>query len=462
MNQDASNNDRDRIQSAIAKVCVEFELAWDGDDLVRIEDFLPSIDRLLEEFGLEINPSAIMDQLLAALINIEMDLRFDDEQTFDRFEYYRRFPDFVTTIDEAIERFKKLDSDSKQLLVTVSMPQLSESEGADDWIIVEHGSSFVPRELGTYTHITRIGAGGFGVVCSALDIRSNTKVALKFPRKNQLSNDASLKLFLEEARRTRTLDHPGIVKTHSVERIDGYLVIVMQLIEGTDLKAWMKEERTPREIAGLVASIADALAYANREGVIHRDLKPSNILMDREGRPYITDFGLALHESRQLSLPNQRCGTPPYMSPQQVAGLTRNLDGRDDIWSLGVVLYEMLARKRPFRGNTAKELFEQIETRDPKPIRQIVSSIDKELERICLRCLARQARDRYLTGDDLAEDLRLWLGQPATKEVPAGKAAVFVPKGLRSYGAEDSDFFLDLLPGPRDRDSIPSSIRFWS
>lgn len=317
----------------------------------------------------------------------------------------------------------------------------------------------IPKEMGRFHHIEVVKSGGFGIVCRARDSQAGRVVALKFPRREKLRDQSDVQMFVDEANRAMDLDHPGIVKTYSVEATAGLLAIVQEFIEGSDLRSLQPDFTNHQVIATLVAKIAEALSYAHRRGIYHRDLKPANILIDRNGNPYITDFGLAMHEREQLFLPKQRCGTPHYMPPELVAGLTRRLDGRSDIWSLGVILYELLTKRKPFLGVSEQDIYEQIENNDPRPPRQIDPTIDRELQRICMKCLERQQRDRYPTADDLAEDLRHWVANPGSSGRSTGSK--FVPRGLRTFTAEDADFFLELLPGSRDRNGLPTSLRFW-
>ncbi len=231
---------------------------------------------------------------------------------------------------------------------------------------------------------------------------------------------------------------------------------------------------------------------------MHRDVKPGNILIGKDGQPYVVDFGLALREENIGKGPKY-AGTPAYMSPEQARGEGHRVDGRSDIFSLGVVFYELLAGRQPFRGDTQAELFEQVTSYEAKPLRQYDEKLPKELERICHKAMAKRASERYSSAHDLAEDLRHFLSEQTVIQSgtsPGGVTSVaastqastqastsvgsiaassasmslgssdsqpikIVPKGLRSFDAHDADFFLELLPGPRDRDGLPDSLRFW-
>ncbi len=454
LNQE-SNNKFTQADRAKDCICDQFEQAWYQNPGYRVEDHLRFIPSIAHRYGVDGEKPKFKIAVVSELIRIEISLRRDANQSVYQFEYERRFPELESLIQEEFG-----ESDRRDIVATVTYTTgMKAKDLARAKVQPDNRVEHVPQELGRFKKIVKIGSGGFGVVCRAVDSQKNQEVALKFPRKNVLENKSKLDLFLTEADRVTKLDHPGIVKTYAIEHYDGFPVIVMQLVSGSDLKATIHDKRKHQQIAELIASIADALAYAHLQGIVHRDLKPANILLDEMGRPLIADFGLAIDEEFRFCAPDQVCGTAPYMSPQMAAGLTKYLDGRADIWGLGVIFYELLSGIRPFRGLTVPEILPEIQTNDPAAPRSRDKSIPRELQRICLKCLEKKKRNRYLSADELADDLRFWIRHGEKK---SSTEAVFVPKGLRSYDAADSAFFLDLLPGPRDRDNIPASIRFWT
>lgn len=325
------------------------------------------------------------------------------------------------------------------------------------------GNDKLPQSIGRYQIQKVLGRGGFAVVYLAHDPQLDRKVALKVPRLERFESDEQLKIFVREARNAAGLEHPSIVQVYDVQEQPGLVYIVQQYIAGKDLaRIAATSQFSPRQIAKLLIRIAEAVGFAHSKQLIHRDLKLANILVDQEGRAFLADFGLALHASVQARHVSELAGTYPYMSPEQVRRESHRLDGRSDLWSLGIILYELLTKRRPFGGSSQEELFYAIQHVDPEPPSQLNPAVSKELDRICMTCLAKRASDRYQTAGELIDDLRHWL-QPTMEagQSEAAKSSPIVPKGLRSYDASDADFFLELLPGPHDRDGLPKSVRFW-
>lgn len=264
-----------------------------------------------------------------------------------------------------------------------------------------------PSLIGRYQIQRILGRGAFGEVWEAFDPALQRAVAVKILRPDRHWSDEQVALFLEEGRKLARLKHPGIVAVYDVGRRGDGVFIVSELIAGDTLAQRIDRGAVARSaVPALLAQVADAAHHAHLHGILHRDIKPANVLMDAQGHPHLVDFGVALAEEEQRGARGAIAGTVAYMSPEQLRGESHLLDGRTDVYSIGVVMYELLTGRRPFQGKDRAEFREQILKREPRPPRSIDDSISRELEKICLKCLAKSVADRYVTAADLAEELR--------------------------------------------------------
>jgi WD40 repeat protein/tRNA A-37 threonylcarbamoyl transferase component Bud32 len=290
--------------------------------------------------------------------------------------------------------------------------------------------------------LDRVGQGSFGTVWRARDTQLDRIVALKIPHRHAIESPVDSERLHREARVAAQLRHPGIVRLYEILTIGESPVLVSDFIGGEPLKDLLERRRlTFRESALLAAQIAEALDHAHECGLVHRDIKPANIMMEhvgaladtgalpaesqepsRLGRPVVVDFGLALRPETEIvmTMEGQIVGTPAYMSPEQAAGLGRQVDRRSDLYSLGVVLYQLLCGEVPFRGSRAM-LIHQVLNEDPRPPRQLNDRIPRDLETICLRALAKSPGRRYATAGEMAADLRSFLRGEPCKARPVGR-----------------------------------------
>jgi tetratricopeptide (TPR) repeat protein len=273
----------------------------------------------------------------------------------------------------------------------------------------------MPRQLGRYELLQPLGSGSFGIVFQAHDTELDRLVAIKLSPLGNRAVPDQVDRFLREVRSTAQLRHPGIVPVYDAGQEKGWCYLVSEFIPGETLARRLKAGRPAfTRTAEVVACIAEALEAAHRQGIVHRDIKPSNILLDPDGRPLLTDFGLAKWSAEEptLTVKGQILGTPAYMSPEQARGEAYRVDARSDVYSLGAVLYELLTGELPFRGDP-RQVLRQVREEEPRPPRRWNDRIPRDLETICLKAMTKEPGGRYATAAALAADLRRFLhGQP--------------------------------------------------
>jgi tetratricopeptide (TPR) repeat protein len=349
-------------------------------------------------------------------------------QSLDNLDLQSRYPDLADALREYFagrEEFEHLAAPLRaavresvtpapaQQLTVSEMPPLLPAK-------------IVGRRLGDYELLEKLGQGGMGVVYKARQKSLNRLIALKVLLEERAA--AESQRFRNEAQTVAELDHPRIVPVYEVGAYGNQFYFSMKLIEGGSLAQHLdRYVADPRAAARLVAEIARAVHHAHQRGVLHRDLKPSNILLDGEGRPHVTDFGLAKRVAVDSSLTQsgQLVGTPSYMAPEQATSKKEPLTTAADVYGLGAILYALLTGRPPFRAETVLETLEQVKEREPDRPRTSNPRVDRDLEVICLKCLRKEPEERYASAAALAEDLEHWLIGEAIQARPLGRAARF-------------------------------------
>ena len=294
------------------------------------------------------------------------------------------------------------------------------------------------RVVGDFRLIEEIGQGGMGQVWKAVQLSLQREVAIKFVRPERVT-PKRLEYFEREARAGGRLSHPGLVAIHAYGESDGLAWIAMELVDQAwSLRDFLNDAKQggelpanyDLEVARVIGEIASAMQAAHEAGVIHRDLKPQNVLVDKVGRVKVTDFGLArISGETGISQTGDVVGTYQYMSPEQIAG--KKLDERSDVFSLGVLLYELLTLQRPFQGDTATQVAEQIRTHSPADPREFRSKVGADLAVITLKALEKRADDRYASMGALASDLGRYRRSEPIEARPPGVAGRWARWGRR-------------------------------
>ena len=409
MSNDPLTNDTDRL---IDTVCDRFETAWQSATPPQMEDFIADV------------AAEQVEPLMRELLRVEIQVLGQMGQPLKVRPYYERFPDQIVLIDECfknvINAMAPAESDQRTV-VSATKPAGPEADthappiqgtllGSD--ALKVGGASLVGKLFGDYELLAEIARGGMGVVYKARQRSLNRTVALKMILTGELASEEEVARFHTEAESAAGLKHPNIVNIHDVGVEAGHHFFSMDYIEGRNLEELILENPLPaRQAASYLLEIAEAIEYAHQQGILHRDLKPSNILIDHTGAPQITDFGLAkqLQKDGQLTGSGQLLGTPAYMPPEQAAGERGLFAPAMDVYSLGAILYELITGRPPFRAESTLELVIQVLELDPIAPRLMNPNIPRDLETICLKCLAKDPQRRYSSAAALAADLDRWL-----------------------------------------------------
>ncbi len=423
----------------IDQICDRFEATWKSGPRPRMEDYLDGVS--------EPTRTSLFQELLA----VELEYRRAAGEQPAAADYGPRFPRYAGEIDAVVsgklpwgaagvgDRHLSLRSlhivcphcrnpieiRDDITLAEIVCPKCGGTFGlaGDDTAAYETpGGTRRRQKIGRFELVEQLGYGGFGAVWKAKDPQLDRIVAIKIPRR-QLNREETQQ-FLREARTAAQLVHPNIVDVHEVGLEGDLVYIVSDFVEGLSLGDRLTGKRmTHHDAAALALKIAEVLHFAHEKGVVHRDLKPSNIMLDGAGEPHLMDFGLARREMGEITMTTQGqiVGTPAYMSPEQARGEAHVADRRSDIYSLGVILFELLTGERPFRGNVRMLIKQVIEDEAPGA-RSLDARIPRDLETICARCLEKDPRRRYATAGELAADLRHHLAGEPIRARPVGHA----------------------------------------
>jgi serine/threonine-protein kinase len=389
-------------------LCDAFEDAFRRGENPRIEDYLEQCEGPLR--------SAVFSELML----VELELREDPEKKSSYSRYLASFPEFSDIIETLAFKHGLTTSHSPGLYPgAYSEPDVSVRENPR----TEPGAvKEAPTRIAHFQLQEKLGTGGMGEVWRAWDSRLQRTVAIKLPRNRHLS-EQELHRFLREGRAAAQLKHPGIVPVHEVGRDGDLAYIVSDFVAGASLQQLLDQQPLkPLRAAEMCSQLADALHHAHERGIVHRDLKPSNILLSADGNPHVVDFGIAkwADDAHNLTLQGSALGTPAYMSPEQAAGDSSNVDQRADVYALGAILYKMLTGQVPFPGEDPAAILRAVIEKSPPPPQSLRREIPRDLETICNKAMEKKPSCRYATAEAMAADLKRFMrGDPIVGRRPS-------------------------------------------
>jgi eukaryotic-like serine/threonine-protein kinase len=427
----------------LEQACSRFENAWRTPGVgagPRIEDHLtPAEGRECPAPGREpvrphaADPDRLRLALLRELVRIDIEYRHRAGETPAAEEYLERFPDLdrgwlAGALAAALARGQR----------PAGTPARPGTHTAGRGSTVSPPAApprSLPAPFGDYELLEEIARGGMGVVYKARQVGLNRLVALKMILTGGSLPGGAVRRFHREAQAAAALDHPNIVAVHASGQHEGCPYYCMAYVEGDNLREVVRRQGlpSPEQAVDWLRAVTEAVAFAHRQGIIHRDLKPENVLLDRQGRPRVTDFGLACQfeagAADRLTYTGQVLGTPAYMSPEQALGRHEAVGPATDVYSTGGILYFLLTGQAPFRGRTPTEVLVHVTTQPPTPPREINPQASAALEAVCLRCLEKDPARRYPSAEALGAALRDALREDTQDDRGGSAGGTLPPSG---------------------------------
>ena len=420
-----------RLPALIEMIKIDLEKRWQTGQRLTVESYLKGFPEL-----------GTRDTVSPDLLQAEYEVRRQFGAGAELSDFAKRFPKRVDELRQLLEQTGASKKPGFSEKPGFSSPEPAQRRpdtippSPSTQSLPPTGATPVglPEQFGHYRICKRLGQGGMGTVYLAHDTKLDRPVALKVPHFTSDDGPDILERFAREARAIATLSHPNICPVYEFDQINGIHYLAMEFIEGRPLSDYVQKDKPAphRRVAAVVRKLALALEEAHQRKVIHRDLKPSNIMMNQRNEPVIMDFGLARRSrtiDARLTRNGDLLGTPAYMPPEQVKGDTQAMGPRSDIYSLGVILYELLTGRLPFDGQ-GMEVIGQVLTQEPEPPSKHRPDLDPKLDAICRKAMAKNPDDRYATMTELATALMAYL-QPQSQPVATKKRVKNIAKPER-------------------------------